>query len=75
MKNTGLFPAKILLPKDVDMQKWACVACDQFTSEKAYWEKLSAFVEDAKSTLKLTLPEIYLNDHAEERIKTINGNI
>lgn len=30
----------ILLPKDgVDFEKWAVVACDQFTSQPEYWEK------------------------------------
>ena len=72
MKNTGFHPAEILIPKDVPMEKWACVACDQFTSEKEYWDKLSAFVADEKSTLKLILPEIYLNDRLEERILEIN---
>ena len=75
MTETGIFPAEILLPKIADMTKWSCVACDQFTSEKEYWDALAAFVGDAKSTLKLTLPEIYLNDNAEERIRKINKNI
>ena len=75
MKNTGFYPAEILLPKVASMTKWSTIACDQFTSEKEYWEKLAAFVGDEKSTLKLTLPEIYLNDHANERIAKINENI
>ncbi|MBP5466899.1 MAG: DUF1015 family protein, partial [Clostridia bacterium] len=75
MTETGLYPAEILIPDGVDMEKWACVACDQFTSEKEYWDELAGFVGDAKSTLKLTLPEIYLNDNADERIRKINENI
>ena len=75
MKNTGIYPAEILLPKNVDMTKWAVIACDQFTSEKEYWKKLESFVGDGISTLKLTLPEIYLNDNAEDRIRAINKNI
>lgn len=75
MKYTGIFPAEILLPANADMKKWACIACDQFTSEKKYWDELAEFVGDAESTLKLTLPEIYLNDRAEERIEKINENI
>ena len=27
----GFYPSDILLPKNVDMSKWAVVACDQFT--------------------------------------------
>ena len=75
MIETGLYPAEILIPDGADMEKWACVACDQFTSEKEYWDKLAEFIGDAKSTLKLTLPEIYLNYGAEKRIKAINANI
>ena len=37
----GFYPSDILLPKkDVDMSKWAVVACDQFTSEPEYWERV-----------------------------------
>ena len=75
MIETGIKSADILIPQGVDMEKWACIACDQFTSEKEYWDTLAEFVGSAKSTLKLTLPEIYLNDRAEERIKTVNENI
>ena len=73
--KTGFYPAKILLPKAVDMKKWSVIACDQFTSEKKYWEELKSFVGDAKSTLNLILPEIYLSGDTEESIKKINGNI
>ena len=72
---TGLESAKILLPKNCDMSKWACIACDQFTSEKDYWEQLEKFIGDDKSTLRLTLPEIYLEDDADSRIARINKNI
>ena len=52
---------EICLPvKGVDMQKWATIACDQFTSSPKYWEELTSFVGDAPSTLKITCPEIYL---------------
>ena len=75
MKNTGFYSAKILLPNVPSMAKWATVACDQFTSEKEYWDRLKDFVGDEKSALKLTLPEIYLNDRPQERIADINRNI
>ena len=52
--------ANILLPKDVDMTKWSVVACDQYTSEPEYWSDVEKIVGDRPSTLKLTLPEIYL---------------
>ena len=57
----GFYPADILLPnKDVDMEKWAVVACDQFTSEPEYWERVEKTVGDAPSTLRLILPEANL---------------
>lgn len=41
----GFYPSDILLPKkDVDMSKWAVVACDQFTSEPEYWERVEKTV-------------------------------
>lgn len=65
----------ILLPKNIDFTKWAVIACDQFTSQLDYWKKLEKFVGDAYSTLKITYPEIYLNDNMEKRIADINANM
>lgn len=56
---TVLIP-HLLLPKATyDYQKWAVVACDQFTSEKDYWTALDATCGDV-STLRLIYPEYYL---------------
>lgn len=66
----------ILLPKNTDMTKWSVVACDQYTSEPEYWNDVEKIVGDAPSTLKLTLPEIYLEDeNISERIAKINSNM
>ena len=68
--------ANILLPKSCDMTKWSVVACDQYTSEPAYWKDVEKIVGTVPSTLRLTLPEIYLEDNdVEERIKKINSNM
>ncbi len=68
--------ANILIPKNVDMHKWSVVACDQYTSEPAYWNEVKQIVGDSPSTLNLTLPEIYLEEaDVEERIKRINQNM
>ena len=75
MRETGLKATKILIPNVEDYSAWACIACDQFTSEKEYWDKLKEVVGDKKSTLNLTLPEIYLEDDVDNRIKKINANI
>lgn len=66
--------ADILLPKNADMTKWSVVACDQYTSEREYWEKVDKFVGDEVSTSKLILPEVYLGDSdVDSRIEKINS--
>ncbi len=73
MKKTPVKPADILIPKcSVDLQKWAVVACDQFTSEKEYWENVSEYVGSAPSTLNIIYPECYLEEDTENRILNIN---
>ncbi len=73
--NTGIKAKKILLPNVSDMEKWASIACDQFTSEEEYWEELYNFVGDAPSASKLVYPEVYLEDDTENRIKKINAEM
>ena len=74
-KKLGFMPADILLPKNQDMEKWACVACDQYTSEPEYWEKVKKFVGDSKSTLNLIFHEVYLGKNDDETIKNINSSM
>lgn len=63
----------ILVPSGCDDKKWSVVACDQFTSERKYWQDLAAFVGNAPSTLKLVFPEVYLeDDDKQQRIDDIN---
>ena len=54
--NVPFKRANILLPKNAEMEKWAVVACDQYTSEPEYWKEVENIVGDAPSTLKITLP-------------------
>lgn len=59
--KTAFSPADILLPNEgVDYSKWSVVACDQYTAQQDYWDEVEQIVGDAPSTLRLTLPEIYL---------------
>jgi len=68
--------AEILIPKDADMTKWGTVACDQYTSEPQYWEKVKDYTRDCESAYKLILPEVYLeDDDVEDKIKVINQNM
>lgn len=75
MIETGLVPCKILLPNTEDYVSWACIACDQFTGDRGYWEKLARLTEGKRTALDLILPEVYLGDGADERIKKANLNI
>lgn len=54
---------RILLPSaDIDPQKWAVVACDQYTSQPEWWREAERIVGDCPSTLKLIYPECYLSE-------------
>lgn len=74
MNSTAFHNADILIPNDtVDMNKWAVIACDQYTSEPEYWDAVTAKVGTAPSTLSLILPELYLEDSdVSERIGNIH---
>ncbi|MDR3644228.1 MAG: DUF1015 domain-containing protein [Clostridia bacterium] len=72
MSNRTLIPAEILLPSGCDLPKWSVVACDQYTSEPEYWRQTEEFVGGSPSTLRLTLPEAYLESpDAGKRIDQI----
>ena len=73
MNQAGFSPADILTPKGVDMTKWSVVACDQYTSEPDYWERVRRTVGEAPSALHLVYPEVWLDapDRAK-RIEDIN---
>lgn len=75
--NNAFKSADILIPKkNVDMNKWSVIACDQYTSEPEYWNETEKTVGDAPSTLRITLPEIYLEDNnVSERIENIHRNM
>ncbi len=70
-------PAEILLPAaNTPLSQWACIACDQFTSDADYWAKTAALVGDAPSTFHLVLPEVYLGEaDVASRVQTIQQNM
>ncbi|MDR0838463.1 MAG: DUF1015 domain-containing protein [Oscillospiraceae bacterium] len=68
-------PANILLPRVWELAKWPVVACDQFSSEREYWDRVSGCVGLAPSSLRLIVPEAYLDDgDAAERIADVGVN-
>lgn len=75
ISDIGIQIPQVYLPKPgIDLQKWAVIACDQFTSEPEYWNEVEKIVGDAPSTLRLTFPEVYLEgEGGDERIKNIQS--
>ncbi|MDR3145715.1 MAG: DUF1015 domain-containing protein [Treponema sp.] len=68
---------EIILPgPGTDPEKWAVIACDQFTQDREYWDAARRTVGDAPSALDLILPEVYLGDPGrEERIRRIHRSM
>ena len=59
----------IYIPNEnIDKEKWAVVACDQYTSEEQYWEEVKEFVGEEPSTLKVIYPEVYLEEDKEKKV-------
>ncbi len=72
-EHSPFHPAELLLPRaDIPNETWACVACDQYTSQPEYWREVEKLVGDKPSTLRLMLPECDLKDSAE-RIPRIHA--
>ena len=74
MKKT-ITATEILLPNSDDLNAFAVVACDQFTSDGNYWETLSKHTDGKLSMLNMILPEYYLSGDTTEKIKVIDKNI
>lgn len=75
--SIGIQSPQIYLPRSgIDLKKWAVVACDQYTAQPEYWEKIANFVGEVPSTLKLIFPEVYLNAaDAPQRIAAIQATM
>ena len=75
--NNCIRPAHILFPAaGIDLSKWAVIACDQYTSQRDYWQEVEQITADSPSTLHITLPEVYLEDtDVNDRISAIHANM
>ena len=74
-ERIGIRPAQILLPAaGVKPETWACIACDQYTSEPEYWDKAFAVAGDAPSAIRLILPEYNLKN-SESLIPQIHSTM
>lgn len=69
-------PELYLPAPETDLSLWPTVACDQYTSEPAYWQRVEEKVGDSPSTLRLMLPELYLNEaDVDMRIEAIHNTM
>ena len=69
-------PADILLPRDCEYCKWSVVACDQYTSQPDYWQRVEEYVGSAPSALRLILPESCLDGpNVETDIMEVNNTM
>ena len=78
MNTTTCFaPAHILLPAErIPLEQWGCIACDQFTSDREYWQRAKEAADGSPSTLNLILPEVYLEDgDADARVEQIHATM
>jgi hypothetical protein len=80
MKNypeAGIQVPDILLPnKSISLEKWAVVACDQYTSQPEYWEKVSQIIDGSASAYHMILPEAFLGRTEEsDHLSRINSSM
>lgn len=73
----GVKVPELLLPcNQVEMSRWAVVACDQYTSQPDYWNETERLAGEAPCALRIMLPEIYLDKPDEAaRIESINAHM
>ena len=73
LRKNALAVPEILLPADKsDLSRWAVIACDQYTQDRSYWTRVAERAGNAPSTLKIILPEVYLEDSGRaERLASI----
>ena len=79
MRNFNKFGIKIpgiLLPKEKKLDSWSVIACDQYTQDMDYWNKVSEAAGTNPSTLNLILPEVYLGaPDRKERLEKIRSSM
>lgn len=68
-------PTNVLLPQVEEMEKWAVIACDQFTSQPEYWERVRKYVGNKPSAYNLILPEVNLSGENGDVANKINDTM
>ena len=74
-EEVGLKIPEIVLPnKNINLQKFSCIAADQFSANKNYWEEVEKFVGKEKSTYNLIFPECFM-PLTDEKLQSINSTM
>lgn len=75
--NIGLKVPEIYLPKkEINLEKRAVVACDQYTSQPKYRKDVKNIAGEEPSTYNIIFPEIYLEKEGKEkRIQNIQSHM
>ncbi len=74
LNRLGIAIPHIMIPNSaIEMRTWSVIACDQFTSERSYWDETRRIVAGNPSTLNLIIPECYLMDGDwQKRVSAVN---
>ena len=65
---------RILLPAaGVDLRRFAVIACDQYSAQPEYWDRVTQLVGEAPSTLRMILPEAYLDRETPQQKADIHA--
>ncbi|MFA6507953.1 MAG: DUF1015 domain-containing protein [Treponemataceae bacterium] len=77
LKALGTLVPEVLLPAaGTDLEAWAVIACDQFTQDREYWKRVNERAGSAPSTLRMILPEVFLEDgDRPERVSGIRKSM
>lgn len=76
MTSVGFGPGEILIPKQRYLEKFAVVACDQFTSEPEYWRQVEELTRGVPTAYRMMFPEALLGKvDFESKIREINGEM
>ena len=69
-ESVGVLVPKLVMPREgIDLSKYSVVACDQYTSQKEYWEDVRSLTNGSVTALDFIMPEAWLNKKGEADTK------
>ena len=75
LRSVGVIVPELIIPnRRVDCTKYACVACDQYTSQPEYWDEALEYIGKEVSTIYFTMPEAWLDKQTGEPLDDVRQN-